>query len=104
MSFGLSENLLTHIKSIFNEEETVVWVKIYGSRALGQFRDASDIDLAFSSLCDDFLESRLKAKLELLPTALKFDVTHYEHISHLPLREHIDTKGIILFEKDSEII
>ena len=96
---GLSENLFNHIIQLFSQEPAVQWLKIYGSRAMGNYKKTSDIDLAFSASGDDLLAARLRAKLDDLPTALSFDVTHYESIQNDALKGHIDSFGLLLFSK-----
>lgn len=98
---GLSETLFNHIIQLFSQEPAVQWLKIYGSRAMGNYKETSDIDLAFSASGDDLLAARLKAQLDDLPTALSFDVTHYESIQNAALKSHIDSFGLVLFCKTS---
>lgn len=71
---------------------------MYGSRAKGSFHTGSDIDFAIwtdehnkiSSILDD---------LENLPTPYKFDVTDYKILSHLGMKNSIDTDGILFYQK-----
>jgi len=46
MSFGLSNKTLTYIIDNMKEFREIEGVKIYGSRALGNYKRGSDIDLA----------------------------------------------------------
>ena len=66
---------------------------VFGSRAKGNWRDNSDIDIAVFS---DVSLPRLLACLDELPMPYKFDVVDYKAISNEPLREHIDRVGIEL--------
>lgn len=100
-TLGLSETLFNHIIQLFSQETAVQWLKIYGSRAMGNDKETSDIDLAFSAPGDDLLAARLRAKLDDLPTALSFDVTHYESIQNNALKGHVDSFGLLLFSKTS---
>ena len=43
--FGLSSNNIAKINSVFNQYSDINEVLIFGSRAKGNFRDNSDIDL-----------------------------------------------------------
>ena len=67
---------------------------IFGSRAKGDWRENSDIDIAVYGDADT---GALSARLDELPTPYKFDVVSYEKIIHAPLREHIDRVGVELF-------
>jgi predicted nucleotidyltransferase len=68
------------------------WVKLYGSRAMGRQRRASDIDLAFSS--PDDCSAALAGSFDELPIPYKVDVTHWESLAHEGLRRHIDSVGL----------
>jgi len=45
MSFGLNRTTFEHIQSVFAKHPEIDQVVIYGSRAKGNFRNGSDIDL-----------------------------------------------------------
>jgi len=45
MSFGLKQAPFEHIQSVFAKHPEIDQVVIYGSRAKGNFRNGSDIDL-----------------------------------------------------------
>lgn len=98
--FGLSSETLAAINTCLQQHPEIVWAKIYGSRAKGDYERGSDIDLAFSSLADcsaDLLEA-----LDNLPTPYLFDVTHYESLKHQGLKEHIDRVGVEIYARDAE--
>ena len=46
-NFGLSENSIRAIKDLFTRFPQIKLVKIFGSRAKGNFKPNSDIDLVF---------------------------------------------------------
>ena len=72
-----------------------MWVKIYGSRAKGNFQRGSDIDLAFSSPVN--YSAELNEALDELPTPYLFDVTHYETLKHDGLKSHIDRVVVVIY-------
>ncbi len=95
--FGLNAKTLTAIQDCLQQYPEIVWVKIYGSRAKGNYERGSDIDLAFSSPTDcsaDLLEA-----LDDLPTPYLFDVTHYESLKHEGLKTHIDRVGVVIYQQ-----
>lgn len=93
--FGLTHKTLTAIENCFTQYQDILWVKIYGSRAKGNFELGSDIDLVFSSPIDH--SASLLEVLDSLPTAYLFDVTHYESLQHPGLKEHIDRIGVEIY-------
>lgn len=82
------------IETVLARFPSLRWVKLYGSRAMGRQRPASDIDLAFSSPED--CSAALAGAIEELPIPYKVDVTHWESLSHAGLRRHIESVGIPL--------
>lgn len=100
--FGLSEDTLELITGCLRQFPEIAWVKIYGSRAKGNYQRGSDIDLAFSSPTD--CSAELREALDELPTPYMFDVTHYETLRHAGLKEHIDRVGVVFYEQaDDEV-
>lgn len=96
--FGLSPETLAAITTCLQQYPEIAWVKIYGSRAKGNYERGSDIDLAFSgptNCAADLLET-----LDNLPTPYLFDVTHYDSLKHRGLKEHIDRVGVEIYVRD----
>ena len=97
--FGLPENTLQLLEDYFAKQPQIVKVIVYGSRAMGREKPGSDIDLAILTTSDEDISGHIQADLEALPTPYLFDVIDYQRITHLPLREHIDRVGKILFQQ-----
>ena len=95
--FGLGEQTLALIVECIRQFPEVVWVKIYGSRAKGDYQRGSDIDLAFSSHTD--CSAELLGALDELPTPYLFDVTHYETLKHEALKAHIERVGVVFYQR-----
>jgi len=93
-SFGLEDKALALIKNTLSAYPEITQAKIFGSRALGNFKTYSDIDLVLFGEISLPLLATLNEKLENLPLAYNFDTKLYSQISHEPLREHIDKFGI----------
>lgn len=98
--FGLSTETMASINACLLQFPEIVWAKIYGSRAKGNYQRGSDIDLAFSSLTD--CSAELLAALDSLPTPYMFDVTHYDSLNHDGLKAHIDRVGVVIYQKESQ--
>jgi predicted nucleotidyltransferase len=82
---GLEAKTLQLMESCFKKYPDISWVKIYGSRAKGNYQRGSDIDLAFSSSKN--YSAKLLGELDNLPLPYLFDVTHYETLKHSALKE-----------------
>ena len=97
---GLSEKTIDFIKNVFKKYPEIEIVKIFGSRAMGNYKHNSDIDLAlFVKEINDDLEAKVLFELEDLPMPYKFDVKFYENITNENLKKHIDDYGEIFYEK-----
>lgn len=98
MKFGIPENSIEKIKNVFIEFPNIDKLSIFGSRANGNFKEGSDIDLAIfsNSISKDELNS-LKISLDELNTPYIFDVLHYESIESKELKEHIDRVGVKIY-------
>lgn len=73
---------------------------MFGSRALGTFRPASDIDLALFG--DDLTVSdlvKLHVALTEFNLPVELDLIAYEQLTNANLRRHIDEKGAELFRR-----
>jgi predicted nucleotidyltransferase len=91
--FGLSDSEQELICGVLRRHDEVTEVKIFGSRAKGNFEPNSDIDLALWGNISLPVLATIAGELDELPLPYTFDVQVYETIRHQPLREHIDRAG-----------
>ena len=97
--FGISDKTFDLIVKTLAEFAEIEKAGVYGSRAVGNFKNGSDIDLVLfgDNISEDTL-LKLKTRLEQeLPIPYYFDVTHYEKISNPGLKKHIDEVGIVFY-------
>ena len=75
-------------------------VKIFGSRARGDYNLRSDIDLA---VYFENIDKKLKLirMLDEIRCALKFDVINVDTISNKSLINNIDKEGIVIYENEN---
>lgn len=97
MSFGLSDDVIEKMQQVFAQFPNIEEVVVFGSRAKGNYKEGSDIDLALkgTSLNLKTLQS-LELKLDELYLPYKIDMVIYENIANDALKEHIDRAGIVL--------
>lgn len=94
---GLTEDTVLKLQRLFKTFPEIHSVKIFGSRALGTYKEGSDIDVAIfgPQVTPQILRSIAIAYHNLnLPYHL--DLIHYESISNPALRVHIDQHGVCL--------
>jgi len=99
MAFGLSEQAREYIVSAVRKFPEIEKTIIFGSRAMGNSKKGSDVDLAIAG---KNITSRTALKLssllnQELPLPYFFDVVVYENIANDNLKQHIDEHGVVLF-------
>jgi predicted nucleotidyltransferase len=100
MNNGLTEKEVTRICAVFTKHPEVEKVILYGSRAKGNYKPGSDIDLA---LLGADLTQRILGQIQsemddgLLP--YRFDLSIFSQITHSDLINHIQRVGVIFYEK-----
>lgn len=101
--YGLDQNIIKEIQRVFSQNNFVEEAILYGSRAKGNYRNGSDIDLvvAGKNLSTDSIYL-LEEQLEALGFLYKFDVQHIATINNTALLKHIREEGILFYKKDNE--
>jgi len=93
---GLSEREIEQITKTL-KRENVAKAVVFGSRAKGNHRYNSDIDIAIYD--DNCNVGHILMELEELPMPYKFDVVAYDRIDNIDLREHIDRVGVEIYAR-----
>lgn len=104
MTYGLSEKTIQGIQDVFARHTQVEQAIIYGSRAKGNYRNGSDIDLVLVGKGLD-LSQLFKIELELddLLLPYKIDLSAYHKIENQELIGHIDRVGVVFFEREDSL-
>lgn len=98
--FGLSATAVSLINGVFAKYPEVDKAILYGSRAKGNYRNGSDIDLTlFGSVSSYGLLVKILGDLDELLLPYTIDLSFYINIENINLKEHIDRVGIIFYEK-----
>lgn len=97
-----SKSVLKSIINILSECLKIEKVLLYGSRAKGNYKNGSDIDLTLVGK-DINLEDLIKLHLELdeLYLPYKFDLSVFNKLENEDLIEHINRVGILIYERES---
>ena len=103
MLYGLSGETLHTLYSIFLKYQAIRQVIIYGSRAKGNYRQGSDIDLALKTGGDFSFTDLLQIGNDFDDSDLPYfvDVLIYDTISNPELKAHIDRAGKVLYLRDA---
>ena len=101
MSFGLKNATIAAIRHCLTSHEKVEEAIIYGSRATGNYRPSSDIDLTLRGEAIIFSDlANLANDIDDLMLPYKFDISIYHQISHSDLLGHIARVGQSFYRKD----
>lgn len=98
MAFDLDEGLLQGIRDI-GQKYAIEKIVLFGSRARGDHRPGSDIDLAIFLLPELSSRGRLTSDFEDLNTLLKIDVIFINKNIDVKLMENIQKEGVTLYER-----
>ena len=105
MTGGLRDQDVNSIVSMIHAYPDVVEAKVFGSRAMGNYKPGSDIDIALFLEANE-LQHRMKIVNELhdrleeeLVLPYFFDLLDYDTIVNEALKEHIDRVGTVIYRK-----
>jgi predicted nucleotidyltransferase len=102
MKFGLTDTEIQQIAAALASFPDIERAILYGSRAKGTHKPASDIDLTLigNRLSLDTLNA-LTARLHDLPLPYLFDVSIFAHITNPDLVAHIERVGAVFWQKNN---
>jgi uncharacterized protein len=91
---GLRADDVKLILGVFQKYPDVSHVIIFGSRAMGNYKPGSDVDIAIKGNVSEETLAHISVELnERLPLPYKFDVLAYNLIDNQDLKKHIDQFG-----------
>jgi len=96
--FGLKETTINQINAVFSRYPEIEKAIIYGSRAKGNYRNGSDIDITLfgNELTHEQL-NRIESQLDDLLLPYSIDLSLFKYIDALDLIHHINTVGHIFY-------
>lgn len=100
MSFGLKQDVIDQINAIFSKYKKIDKVVVYGSRAKGNHKSYSDIDLCvFSENITLTTLQKVEVEIDDLLLPYKMDISIFHQIDNKELKEHITRIGKLFYEK-----
>jgi predicted nucleotidyltransferase len=101
--FGLKEATIEKIITVFSQYPNIQKVLLYGSRAKGNYRNGSDIDLTLIGENISYGQlSKIDIQIDDLLLPYCFDISIFKDIENLDLIDHINRVGLIFYEKSSD--
>ena len=105
MKYGLSDKATIAIQNVFSRFPQVGAVILYGSRAKGNYREGSDIDLTLIAVDGQSIDLGTRFKideaLDELMLPYSFDISVMAEIDNPALIDHIERVGKDFYQKSS---
>jgi predicted nucleotidyltransferase len=98
MNLGLSDTHLSQITDALSHT-AITKANVFGSRAKGNHKYYSDIDICIFGDRDGFKAETIHGILDELHMPYKFDVVSYDTIKNPALRDHIDRNGVEIYAR-----
>ncbi|MBX3640389.1 MAG: nucleotidyltransferase domain-containing protein [Nitrosomonas sp.] len=99
---GLSQATLDQLNSVFRQHNAIDSVLIYGSRAKGNYRPGSDIDLTIKGSTLEFAElMQIEDQIDDLYLPYTVDLSQYDQLTNPDLISHIDRTGIAIYDRNT---
>jgi type I restriction enzyme R subunit len=104
--FGLKESVITAIRGVFSRFPEIESAILYGSRAKGNYRPGSDIDITLKTRGESSLDLlyRIMDAIEQLDLIYSFDLSLYEQIDNPNLIDHIQRVGVEFYRAESSVV
>jgi predicted nucleotidyltransferase len=101
--FGLPDKTTAIVRQILADFPAVERAILYGSRAIGNDKPGSDIDLTlFGDQLNLRILGQIAARLEESPIPYQVDLSIWSQLNHAGLREHIERVGVIFYQRDEK--
>ena len=101
--FGLKVKHIEAINGCFARYPQIEQVILYGSRAKGNYKNGSDIDLTIVGDLDYNSLLKLENQLDDLLLPYKMDLSLKHKITNASLLEHIERVGKVFYERVSPL-
>lgn len=100
MKYGLSQETIAKICAVFARFREIDRAVLYGSRAKGNFKPGSDIDLAlYGEALTRAVRSAVASELDDLLLPYTIDLSLFDELDHVKLRDHIERVGVIFYQR-----
>ena len=103
MPYGLKDIELQKLCKVFESNERIERVVLYGSRAKGNYKPFSDVDITLigEELTHTDL-NRISLAIDDLLLPYQFDISVFHTLKNEALIDHIHRVGITIYERESE--
>jgi predicted nucleotidyltransferase len=100
--FGLKQQTISAIQSVFAQHPEIKRAVLYGSRAKGTSRPGSDIDLTLFGEALTYTQlNRIETEIDDLLLPYTIDLSLYSQIDNTELLDHIQRVGQLFYQRDA---
>jgi predicted nucleotidyltransferase len=100
MKYGLKDSILESITNIFSVYPNIEKVVLYGSRAKGNYKNGSDIDLTLVGENINIQDlNKIYLEIDELDLPYSFDISIFDKIQNKELVDHMNRIGITIYQK-----
>ena len=96
---GLPLSATEAINQVLRQHPTITTALLYGSRAMGTFREGSDIDLTLTGETSYNELQKIEQELDDLLLPYKIDLSLMKDIDNTELLEHIHRVGVEFYQR-----
>ncbi len=102
MQYGLFPQTVADIQQVLRQFPQVERAVLYGSRAKGNYRPGSDIDLTLKGeMLNLKLINSISLELDELYLPYNFDLSVWSQIDNAALRKHIERVGVVFYAREA---
>lgn len=100
LPFGLPPTTVEKICAVFASHPEVQKVVLYGSRAKGNYKKGSDIDLTmYGDSINQTLLLKILTELDDLLLPWMIDLSIFRQIDNVSLLEHVERVGVVFYQR-----
>ena len=102
--FGLSEKSMEIIRGIYSQFPQIKSVILYGSRAKGNFKPGSDIDMTIVAAPSFDFSALAKVNMMFHESSLPYiyDISDFSKLTNPDLIEHIKRCGKVIYKTEGD--
>lgn len=102
--FGLSEKSMEIIREIYSQFPQIKSVILYGSRAKGNFKPGSDIDMTIVAAPSFDFSALAKVNMMFHESSLPYlyDISDFSKLTNPDLIEHIKRCGKVIYKTEGD--
>lgn len=97
-SAGLPLHVLNQLVRVFQQFPAIKSVQLFGSRALGNYKEGSDIDLALDGDISFKLSNQIMIAIDELLLPYEVDLVVLRDVENQQLLDHVTRIGLMLYK------